>query len=343
MDTTNMREHILLQGESARKTLEQNKKKVEDFAELAEFDRIIINGAGDKYLTGLTASYMWRELGREPLQVIHSRDLADNPPYMDENTLVMFISQSGKTKDTMDAAHVVSKTGAQPLVITNLREPVKDSLWFLKDSGHVFTTHTEIYPERALPSTMTFHSSLSLLWHILSELAGKNLYNELIESANMTDQLSRDPATEKHSNEIAERLSKYSSRYVFGDGPRYGLARKLGLIMFMEGAKVNAFPIETEEFPHSAIETLEKENKDRLPLVAFIPPKDSSSYLYVNKVVKFWEEYAPVFRLESPAKGRFSPQPHMVLPTWIAYNEAIIRGIDPGVSHLVSKVRASGF
>ncbi|MBR9680646.1 MAG: SIS domain-containing protein [Candidatus Altiarchaeota archaeon] len=343
MDSTDMRSHILKQGISAKKTLEQNKLKVENFAADAEFDRIIINGAGDKYLIGLTASYLWRKLGREPLDVLHSRDLAENQPYMDENTLVIYLSQSGKTEDTMRAAKAANKAGAQSLVITNLREPVKDSLWFLKDTGPVFTTHTEIYPEVALPSTMTYHSTLSLLWHTLGELAGKDIYSKLLVSAEKVHELSIDQITERHARETAEKLSKYSSRYVFGDGPRYGLARKLGLIMFMEGVKVNAFPLETEDFLHSAIETLEHENKDKLPLVIFNPPKTHGFYKHSEKVAKFWEDFAPVYRIEAPTNDEFSVQSQMVMPTWIAYHEAILRGVDPGVSHLVNKVRGSGF
>lgn len=338
-----MRDHILKQGLSAKKTLEKNKRKVEEFAADAEFDKIIINGAGDKYLIGLIASYLWREHGREPLSVLHSRDLAENPPYIDENTLVIYLSQSGKTTDTMMAAKAAKKQGAQSLVITNLKEPIKESLWMLKDSGPVFNTHTEIYPEVSLPSTMTFHSTLSLLWHVLGELAGIDIYKKLIDSAEKTHELSIDQMTEKHALETAKELSKYSSRYVFGDGPRYGLARKLGLIMFMEGVKVNAFPLMTEEFLHSAIETLEKENKDKLPLLIFLPPKTHSFYKHSEKVAKFWEEHAPVFRIEAPTNDEFSVQSQMVLPTWISYHEAILRGVDPGVSHLVSKVRGSGF
>jgi fructoselysine-6-P-deglycase FrlB-like protein len=174
-------------------------------------------------------------------------------------------------------------------------------------------------------------------------LAGKDIHRDLIKSADKTHELSTDQMTERHAREVAQKLSKLGSRYVFGDGPRYGLARKLGLIMFMEGVKVNAYPLMTEEFLHSAIETLEKENKEKLPLVVFLPPKNHSFYKHSEKVASFWEEYAPVFRIKAPTKGEFSVQSQMVLPTWISYHEAILRGVDPGVSHLVSKVRGSGF
>jgi glucosamine--fructose-6-phosphate aminotransferase (isomerizing) len=345
MDSTGMREHILKQGISARKTLEANKQGVEELAATAEFDHIIINGAGDKYLIGLTASYLWRAFGREPLAVLHSRDLADNPPYMDKDTLVIFLSQSGRTKDTMEAAKVAAKKGVQSLAITNLRDPTPNSLWFLKDSGSVFTTHTEIYPESAIPSTMTFHSTLSLLWHVLAELAGKDLYQKLLAAADLTDKLSNDQKLEREAEQVAEKLAKAGSRYVFGDGPRYGLARKLALIMFMEGAKVNAFSLETEEFLHSSIETLEKENKEKLPALVFMPPKSAPFRKQAEKTARFWGEHAPVHLIESPTgvPDLLSPQPQMVFGEWVAYHEALLRGVDPGVGKLVGKVRSSGF
>ena len=345
MDSTDMREHILKQGLSARKTLEANKQAVEDFAAPAEFDRIIVNGAGDKYLIGLTASYLWREFGREPMAVFHSRDLADNPPHMDKNTLVIFLSQSGKTDDTMRAAHVAAKKGVQSLVITNLREPTPKSLWFLKDSGPVFVTQTELYPERPTPSTVTFHATLSQLWHVFAELAGKDMYRKLLAAADLTDAQSNDQKLEEEAAKVAKALSKAESRYVFGDGPRYGLARKLALIMFMEGTKVNAFSLEAEEFLHSAIETLEEENKAKLPAIIFMPPKAMPFRKHAEKVASFWGEHAPIYQIEPP-KGvpdLFSPQPQMVFGEWVAYHEALLRGVDPGVSRLVDKVRAGGF
>ncbi len=347
MDSTDMRAHIQKQGISAVKTLEKNKRQIENFSENAEFDRIIINGAGDKYLVGLTASYLWRKFGREPLNVIHSRDLADNSPYMDENTLVIFCSQSGKTKDTMDAAKVVVENKAQSILITNLREAVPNSLWRLKKhGGEIFTTHTEIYPERSLPSTMTFQSTLSTLWHLLAELAGKNMFDELMTSAKLTDKLSYDNEIENNAKKMAEKLAKeQSARYVMGDGPRYGLARKLGLIMFMEGVKVNAFSLESEDFLHSAIETLEDENKMKLSNTIFMPPKKAAFRSNAEKLVKFWSDYGTVHKIEAPegVSDLLSPQAQMVFPIWVSYHEALLRGIDPGLSHLVSKVRSTGF
>jgi len=348
MDSTNMREHILKQGQAAKMSLNHNKKAVEKFASPAEFDRIIINGAGDKYLIGLTASYLWREFGREPLQVIHSRDLADNPPYMDENTLVIFLSQSGKTKDTMDAAKLVSSKGCSTALITNLREPTPDSLWFLKKHGPVFNTQAEIYPELPTPSTLTYHGTLSVLWHMLSELAGKNLYQEIMDAADITDKISNDTAVEEKAKKLAEKLD--GPRYVFGDGPRYGLARKQALIMFMEGTKTNAFSLESEEFLHSAVETLEEDNNEKLPMLMFMPPKGTPFHDTAEKIVKIWGEHAPAYPIEPPEVSKhvnlnnlLSVQPQMVFGEWVAYHEAILKGIDPGLTEIVKKVRSSGF
>lgn len=350
MDSTDMREHILKQGRAAKMSLDHNREAVEGFAAQAEFDRIIVNGAGDKYLIGLTAGYLWREFGREPLTVLHSRDLADNPPHMDENTLVIFLSQSGKTKDTMDAAKLVAGRGCSTALITNLRDPEPDSLWFLKKHGPVFSTRAEIYPERPTPSTLTFHGTLSVLWHVLAELAGKSLYQELQDAAEVTHQVSNDLAVEQGAKSVATKLSGMGPRYVFGDGPRYGLARKQALIMFMEGTKVNAFSLESEEFLHSAVETLEEVNKQKLPMLMFMPPKGAAFRDIAEKTVNAWSEHAPAFPISPQEVSRhprlnnlLSVQPQMVFGEWVAYHEALLRGIDPGLTEIVKKVRSKGF
>ena len=112
--------------------------------------------------------------------------------------------------------------------------------------------------------------------------------------------------------------------------------------MTMEGVKKNAFALESEEFLHSAIETLEEENEEKLPLVLLLPPPGEPFRRSAKKIAKLWREYAPVFEIEAE-RGIFSPQIQAVMPIWMAYHEALLCNVDPGVSRLVKKVRSEGF
>ena len=344
-DTQNMREHILLQGEAARETLRKNRKRVEELAEELKFEKILITGAGDKLIVPYIASFIWKAFGKKPIEIMHSRTLADFlPAYIDRETLAIFVSQSGKTKDTLDAARKVAEKNARMLAITNLKEREENSLWFIEEHGGiVLNTYTPIYPERALPSTLTFHASLILLYHLLSQLAGKDIYAELEALAEKVGEVSRE--SEGWGKEKAGELMKFNGlcKYVLGDGPRYGIARKLALIMLMEGAKENAAAIETEEFVHSLIETLEEENERKLPLLIFLPPHPT----YESKIAELWKKHAYVLEIEAPEVSEnpalnnlLSPQVQVIPAEWLAYYLAVFKGADPGVGKMVKKVRS---
>ncbi len=353
-DSTDMRSHIRDQGVAAQETLKRTWNRVQELADELSFKRLVMNGAGDKYIVPYIASFLWKAFSEKPVEVIHSRTLADNfPRYIDRDTLVIFVSQSGRTKDTMDAARRVASSGAKMIAVTNLREKEENSLWFIEDEGGaVLNTYTPTYPERALPSTMTFHSSLILLYSLLSELAGLSIQNDLRRLADSVDRLSRDGKVEMWGLERAHELVRWGSNgwYVLGDGPRYGIARKLALIMFMEGAKVNAFPLETEEFLHSLVETLEEENPYKLEMINFLPPEDQPMRKPSEKISRVWREHTSVIDIEPPKVSNdpllnnlLSPQAQMVSAEWMAYYLALLRGIDPGVGHIVKKVRSGSW
>ncbi|MBR9679452.1 MAG: SIS domain-containing protein [Candidatus Altiarchaeota archaeon] len=353
-DSLDMHSHISMQGLAVRETLSRNRVKTKKLAAELDFDKLVVNGAGDKYIVPLIASHFWRAYATKPIEIIHSRTLADNPPkYIDKKTLVVFVSQSGKTTDTMDAARAVAQTGASMLTITNLREKEENSLWFIKDQGgSVLKTYTPIYPEKALPSTMTFHASLALLYQLFSELAGFSIQTELAQLTGIVDKLSKDQTLEHKMIELAMDSLRLGNRtkYVLGDGPRYGLARKLSMIMLMEGAKENAAPIETEEFTHSLIETLDTQNPRKLDTIVFMPPDDAVSRHSAEKMCKTWSKFAQVTQFEPPRvctnhklNNLLSPQAQMVQAEWFSYYKAVLKGIDPGVGHMVKKVRSGSW
>lgn len=365
LDSKEMKEHMLLQGVSISKTINKEMEKIMDVANaVRRFKRFVFSGCGDKHVVPLITEFLWRNVSDKPLDVIHSRVLADFPPrYLDESTCVVFISQSGTTKDTVEACKTIIEKGCKFITITNLKERKEDSLVDLaeKYDGCVIRTHTKLYPETPLPSTGTFHTSLAVL-NLLTMFindAGEKLFDFQVNIIpNVVDKLSKSISVIKECRELGLKMRKFNDFYVVGDGPRFPVARKQAKIMLMEGVKTNACDVELEEFVHSLIETLESQKKNPLILLKPLDRWLSDSSLMNYKIVKnLWEkvcgrgmvfEIDPFAFLNEDLRRTFScvegnllsPFLYAVVLGWLTYYLALAKNVDPGVGKLVKKVRS---
>jgi glucosamine 6-phosphate synthetase-like amidotransferase/phosphosugar isomerase protein len=352
MDSTDMKKQIMEQGKSALLSVEKSKAEITRTANsIKSFERFIFSGAGDKYIVPLISQFLWRKLSDKPVEVIHSRTLADYvPKYVDSKTCCIFLTQSGKTRDTIDAIKEVKKRGAKCIAITNL----------IGDGGvyelcDIVRTHTATYPEKATPSTGTFQASLAVLNQIIIEAFGdKNWSDTHEEILHMVDKLSTDENLISWSEKTTEKMLDYEGQsfYFLGDGPRFPVARKAAMIMWYEGAKNDACPVETEDFVHSLIETLEEENKHKKPMVVLQPLESHMtdfSYDQLEQIKKMWSERSELFvanpfefcdEIKGEMGNLLSPALYGVQTIWLSYHFAVKRGVDPGVTHMVGKIRS---
>jgi len=362
-DSMGMKKNIEAQGDSIELTLRKELERIREVAHvLKDCKRFVFSGAGDKYLVPMITEFLWNHISKKPLNVIHSRVFADYvPEFLDDDVCVVLISQSGTTLDTIEACRTAIDKGCVVVSITNLKEEKKTSLVSLCESyekGYVLRTHTKFYPERPLPSTCTFHTSLlvlNLLALFLND-ANEEFFNiQINHIPRVVHDLSNSDEVRSEAKEYAVKLKNFDNFHVVGDGPRYGIARKHGRIMLMEGVKTNACAVESEEFLHSLIETLESKIID--PLIIMKPLDSWKSSIMSYKLIKnLWLRYGgkdkvcvidPFRFLNQDVKRCFSgiegnllsPFLYAVVSSWHAYYLALIKRKDPGVAKLVSKVR----
>ncbi|MEM1657479.1 MAG: SIS domain-containing protein [Candidatus Jordarchaeales archaeon] len=369
LDSTGMKEAILLQGESVKQSIKESYKVILEIAGSVKFKNILMTGAGDKYLIPMISEYLWEHFSEIPIKTLHARTLADNPPkWVGRNTLAILLSQSGTTKDTLDAMELCLSRGSTCVAITNRWErPSGRSLLDLEEEGgFVVRTRTKPYPEKPLPSTGTFHATLALLNILLLELLAFSQRDAEIEKAlelqtktipDLIDKLSKSDKVLEWGKSAAEWGFKYVDKmfYVMGDGPRYPIARKHALIMLMEGVKADACDVRMEEFVHSLIETLEEENRDKKPLIILKPPNQAKSLKTSQFIKHLWMRHAGTEKIlevspqeidekipfpDGIIENFLSPPLYAVPLEWQAFYLALLRRVDPGVSKLVGKVRS---
>jgi len=363
-DSTGMKEHIKNQGKSLILTFKNESKKVEKIARIVEScNNFVFSGCGDKYVVSRISEFLWDQISDKPLKVIQSRILADHPPrFLDSDTCVVFLSQSGTTADTVDACKTIMEKGCTVVVITNLKENKKGSLNYIcekYEKGYVLHTHTVLYPETPLPSTGSFHTSLALLDLLTLHINHEQerfldiLLNEIPVAVH---ELSNSEYVLRWAKLTADKLRFFNHFYVIGDGIRYFVAKKHANIMLMEGVKVNACSVESEEFIHSLIETLECEKKN--PLILLKPVfswYSSMSWMNQRIIRHMWLNYAgenmyfeinPFDFLKTKKKfsgiegNLLSPFLYTVPLEWQAYYLALLKNVDPGTAKLVNKIRS---
>jgi glucosamine--fructose-6-phosphate aminotransferase (isomerizing) len=144
--------------------------------------------------------------------------------------------------------------------------------------------------------------------------------------------------TEDEGREIAEKFKDDDIFYCMGSGPNYGLAYKLAMTMFMEGALKHSCPLYSGEFRHGLIERAEK----NVPIVFL--NADYPGDEMTHKSIEFGEKIGVkplIYNMKdySNMNNLMSPFALVVPLEWFIYYLAHFNGEDPGATRHIGKVR----
>jgi glucosamine--fructose-6-phosphate aminotransferase (isomerizing) len=196
--------------------------------ELREIDKIIIIAAGTSFYAGLVAKYAIEHWCRIPVEVELSSEFRYRDPILDHGTLVVAISQSGETADTLQAIRHARTQRSKVLAICNTNGST-----IPRESDAVIYTHAG--PEIAVASTKGFLTQLVacyLLALYLAEVKGTR-YGEEITA--VVEQLEAMPEAITRVLDQAESIYALARQYV--DSPTFlFLGRHAGYPVALEGA-----------------------------------------------------------------------------------------------------------
>jgi glutamine---fructose-6-phosphate transaminase (isomerizing) len=182
---------------------------------LRNVNRIVLLGVGTSYFACQLGKLYIERIARIPCMVEESPDYHLNDPILDDKTLVIAVSQSGETKDTINAIHEAKTKGGYILGITNR---VGSEISKLTDAG----VYNHIGPEIGVASTKSFSSQCLLLLMFAIYLGrqrgygkdeGQNLISSIQELPTLVSQVL---LLEDQIKELAFRFSSKSDMYVIG-------------------------------------------------------------------------------------------------------------------------------
>ena len=192
----------------------------EDFAltreELESYNRIVITACGSAYHAGVVGKYVIESLCRVSVECALASELRYSDPIIDSHTLLIVISQSGETADTIAAMRECMARGARSLAIVNV---VGSTIARLADS--VIYTHAG--PEIAVATTKGYTTQLAALYLFAvwaAELLGKidaERYSQLVESIrSLPRMVQRAIDLNLHVKYLSERWHQLQSLFFIG-------------------------------------------------------------------------------------------------------------------------------
>ena len=150
--------------------LKDGEVKLEEFdlseEELRQFRKIVITACGSAYYAGCAAKYALEALTRIPVEAVLASELRYGDPLIDEHTLLIVISQSGETADTIAAMKECRSRGAKALAIVNV---VGSTIAKTAD----WTLYTWAGPEIAVATTKGYTTQLAVLFLLAMSMGRK--------------------------------------------------------------------------------------------------------------------------------------------------------------------------
>jgi glucosamine--fructose-6-phosphate aminotransferase (isomerizing) len=245
---------------------------------LKNIDRIIIVACGTSWHAGLVGEYLIEEYARVPVEVEYASEFRYRNPIITEKDLVIAISQSGETADTMAAIELAKEKGATIFGICNV-----------VGASIPRTTHAGVYthagPEIGVASTKAFTAQVSVLtlmaFYIAQQrgtITRSKLIEYLTELNGIPELVERALRSNEHIKEIAAKFKDSTNCLFLGRGSSFPVALE-GALKLKEISYIHAEGYPAAEMKHGPIALID----DDMPVV-FIATKNSSYEKVVSNI-----------------------------------------------------------
>lgn len=243
--------------------------------------RIIIVACGTSYHAGLVAEYMIEDFARIPVEVEYASEFRYRNPIINKHDVVIAISQSGETADTLAALKLAKENGAFIFGINNV---VGSSIARITDAG----AYTHAGPEIGVASTKAFTAQLTILALIALKLGKQNGELSTEKFTLLTRELERIPDLvqqildncEGVVDQIAEKYKDNRNAIYLGRGYNYPSALE-GALKLKEISYIHAEGYPAAEMKHGPIALLD----ENMPVIVIATKKG-----YYEKVVSNIQE-----------------------------------------------------
>ncbi|HBX23614.1 MAG TPA: glutamine--fructose-6-phosphate transaminase (isomerizing) [Desulfotomaculum sp.] len=220
--------------------------------QIQDINKIFITACGTAFHAGVVGKYIIEDLARVPVEVDIASEFRYRNPLVDDKTLVIVISQSGETADTLAALREARRKGARVVAVTNV---VDSSV--AREADDVIYTHAG--PEIAVASTKAYSTQLICMYLLGLYLAQKRGTLSAEETARIVGQLKKLPekvsAVLENGKEIKDFVRRHvdcPSFFFIGRGVDYAVAME-GSLKLKEISYIHAEAYAAGELKHGTL------------------------------------------------------------------------------------------
>jgi glucosamine--fructose-6-phosphate aminotransferase (isomerizing) len=255
--------------------------------DLRDVDRIVITACGTAMHAGMVGEYIIESLAHVPVEVEWASEFRLRNSPLDRRTLVLAISQSGETEDTLGALREARRKGHRVLGICN---NVASTLARETDGG----VYMYAGPEISVAATKSFTSQV-VIFVLLGLLLGRMRFlsasqgREMIEAIEaLPDQITRVLKQSDNIRRIAEKYRHSKSMLFFGRQMQYGIALE-GALKMKEITYIHAEGHPTAELKHGVIALIDEQTPS-----VFLCPRDGAYDKNINNMQQVKARKGPV-------------------------------------------------
>lgn len=244
--------------------------------DLLRTDRILILACGTSWHAGYVAAYLLEDQARIPVQLEISSEFRYKNPIVVDNTLVIAISQSGETADTIAAVREVKAKGARVLALCNVQGSTlareADNTIFLRAGPEIGVCSTKAFTSQVIVLAL-FNLLMSRMRH-MSKIEGQEFLHALLK---LPEQVQQVLDQSDRIEELARRYAHYDNFFYLGR--RYMLPTSLeGALKLKEISYINANGYAAGEMKHGPIALI----NENCPTVALCANKMTFEKLLSN-------------------------------------------------------------
>ncbi|GAM09137.1 glutamine--fructose-6-phosphate aminotransferase [Geobacter sp. OR-1] len=307
--------------------------------ELRSVDRVCVVACGTSWHSGLVGKFLVEELCRVPTEVDIASEFRYRNPVINDKTLLLLISQSGETADTLAALREGKSRGAKNVAICNV---VDSSI--ARESNGVIYTHAG--PEIGVASTKAFVTQLVALYLFalrfgqargtIDRERGQRMLADLVHSPSIVEEaLKLDPQVEK----VARTYMTARDFLYLGRGTSYPIALE-GALKLKEISYIHAEGYPAGEMKHGPIALID----ENMPVVVLVPKDRHYEKVVSNmeeviarggRVIAVCTEGDEEVRAKAEVTLEIPPVPEDLLPLvlsvplqLLAYHVAVLKGTD---------------
>ncbi len=235
-------------------------------SQVRQIERVYLVACGTAWHAALVGKFMLEEIARMPAEVDYGSEFRYRSPLINSRSLLLLISQSGETADTLAAVNMAREKGAKVVSICN----VVDSTLARKCDG-VFYTHAG--PEISVASTKAFSTQLTALYLLaislgrlggrLKRAEGQRLLQELMRLPKQVEDALR---LEGELDQLARELKSATDFLYLGRGINYPIALE-GALKLKEVSYIHAEGYPAGEMKHGPIALID----EKMPVLILLP------------------------------------------------------------------------